>query len=155
MRLLSVLMALCFANVAFAQNAKQLLDEIVAEKSQASPKKQTLMEHILGPEEKNIQREIIVYPKDWKEKTKTRSKDGIIYAGPTVVDESGEVTQTIIYDISDLINVIPDFEGPESIVKQEKEDKSTFGKPTPAKKQRTKKDNLRDLMDLIDRILNN
>jgi hypothetical protein len=58
-----------------------------------------------------ISRSVLVYPDDWAERSARRAayRDGVIYRGPEFRDEDGQLKQTVIYDISDLVMPIPSF----------------------------------------------
>jgi hypothetical protein len=62
-------------------------------------------------EDPNIWQRVIIYPDDWIAKSERRKqyRDGILYEGPKFETEDGEVKQTIVYDIRDLLVEAPDF----------------------------------------------
>ena len=54
---------------------------------------------------------VLVFPADWEAMSERRAarRDGVIYRGPEFRDESGELKQTIVYDIGDLTHRVPNF----------------------------------------------
>jgi len=54
---------------------------------------------------------VLVFPADWEAMSERRAarRDGVIYRGPEFRDESGELKQTIVYDIGDLTHRLPSF----------------------------------------------
>ncbi len=54
---------------------------------------------------------VLVFPADWEAMSQRRAsyRDGVIFRGPEFRDESGELKQTIVYDIGDLTHRVPNF----------------------------------------------
>ncbi|KKN16286.1 hypothetical protein LCGC14_0977420 [marine sediment metagenome] len=71
---------------------------------------------------RNIEKDIISYPANWPDIVKKREKykDSVIARSPSWIDEEGKEWYVAVYDISDLIYEVPNFESPYSLTPMER-----------------------------------